>query len=139
MYIVLWYRLELAIARDKGKIINMDITQIPKSMGITPERWLHYLSSVGVNFINPYEGNPSDPSGTRAAAFNQFGQADLTMSNVIAEYIQLMDKIEQLAGKIAGITEQREGAVSASELVGNVERSVTQSSHITEPLFWQHN
>lgn len=87
MYIVLWYRLELAIARDKGKVITMDITQIPKSMGITPERWLHYLSSVGVNFVNPYEGNPSDPSGTRAAAFNQFGQADLTMSNVIAEYI----------------------------------------------------
>jgi hypothetical protein len=26
MYIVLWYRLELAIARDKGKVINMDIT-----------------------------------------------------------------------------------------------------------------
>ena len=138
MYIVLWYRLELAIARDKGKVITMDITQIPKSMGITPERWLHYLSSVGVNFVNPYEGNPSDPSGTRAAAFNQFGQADLTMSNVIAEYIQLMDKIEQLAGTISGITEQRQGAISASELVGNVERSVIQSSHITEPLFWQH-
>jgi hypothetical protein len=55
MYIVLWYRLELAIARDKGKVVNMDITQIPKSMNITPERWMHYLSSVGVNFINPYE------------------------------------------------------------------------------------
>ena len=53
MYIVLWYRLELAIARDKGKVVNMDITQIPKSMNITPERWMHYLSSVGVNFINP--------------------------------------------------------------------------------------
>lgn len=38
MYIVLWYRLELAIARDKGKVINMDITQIPKSMNITPDR-----------------------------------------------------------------------------------------------------
>lgn len=138
MYIVLWYRLELAIARDKGKVITMDITQIPKSMGITPERWLHYLSSVGVNFVNPYEGNPSDPNGTRAAAFNQFGQADLTMGNVIAEYIQLMDKIEYLAGVISGITEQRQGQVSTHELVGNVERSVLQSSHITEPLFWVH-
>lgn len=50
-----------------------------------------------------------------------------------------MDKIEQLAGTISGITEQREGAISSSELVGNVERSVVQSSHITEPLFWVHN
>ena len=141
MYIVLWYRLELAIARDKGKVVNMDITQIPKSMGITPERWMHYLSSVGVNFINPYEEGWNIPGreGGKPSQFNQLTALDLTMSNVIAEYIQLMDKIEQLAGTISGITEQRQGAVSASELVGNVERSVVQSSHITEPLFWVHN
>lgn len=141
MYIVLWYRLELAIARDKGKVINMDITQIPKSMNITPDRWMHYLSSVGVNFINPYESAWGIPGreGGKPATFNQITSLDLTMSNVIAEYIQLMDKIEQLAGTITGITEQRQGAISTSELVGNVERSVLQSSHITEPLFWVHN
>ena len=141
MYIVLWYRLELAIARDKGKVINMDITQIPKSMGITPAKWMHYLSSVGVNFINPYEEgwNIIGREGGKPAQFNQMTSLDLTMSNVIAEYIQLMDKIEELAGTISGITAQREGAVSSSEMVGNVERSVVQSSHITEPLFWVHN
>lgn len=141
MYIVLWYRLELAIARDKGKVINMDITQIPKSMNITPDRWMHYLSSVGVNFINPYENQWGIPGreGGKPATFNQITSLDLTMSNVIAEYIQLMDKIEQLAGTITGITDQRQGAISTSELVGNVERSVLQSSHITEPLFWVHN
>lgn len=141
MYIVLWYRLELAIARDKGKVVNMDITQIPKSMGITPERWMHYLSSVGVNFINPYDTQWNIPGreGGKQATFNQITALDLTMSNVISEYIQLMDKIEQLAGTISGITQQREGQVSTSEMVGNVERSVVQSSHITEPLFWVHN
>ena len=141
MYIVLWYRLELAIARDKGKVINMDITQIPKSMNITPDRWMHYLSSVGVNFINPYDTGWEIPNreGGKPAQFNQITALDLTMSNVIGEYIQLMDKIEQLAGTITGITEQRQGAISTSELVGNVERSVLQSSHITEPLFWVHN
>lgn len=141
MYIVLWYRLELAIARDKGKVVNMDITQIPKSMNISPAKWMHYLSSVGVNFINPYEEGWNIPGreGGKPAQFNQITALDLTMSNVIAEYIQLMDKIEDLAGTISGITQQREGAVSSSEMVGNVERSVVQSSHITEPLFWVHN
>lgn len=141
MYIVLWYRLELAIARDKGKVVNMDITQIPKSMNISPAKWMHYLSSVGVNFINPYEEGWNIPGreGGKPALFNQITALDLTMSNVIAEYIQLMDKIEELAGTISGITQQREGAVSSSEMVGNVERSVVQSSHITEPLFWVHN
>lgn len=141
MYIVLWYRLELAIARDKGKVVNMDITQIPKSMNISPAKWMHYLSSVGVNFINPYEEGWNIPGreGGKPAQFNQITALDLTMSNVIDEYIQLMDKIEELAGTISGITQQREGAVSSSEMVGNVERSVVQSSHITEPLFWVHN
>lgn len=141
MYIVLWYRLELAIARDKGKVVNMDITQIPKSMNISPAKWMHYLSSVGVNFINPYEEGWNIPGreGGKPAQFNQITALDLTMSNVIAEYIQLMDKIEELAGTISGITQQREGAVNTSEMVGNVERSVVQSSHITEPLFLVHN
>lgn len=141
MYIVLWYRLELAIARDKGKVINMDITQIPKSMNITPDRWMHYLSSVGVNFINPYEEGWNIPGreGGKPASFNQITSLDLTMSQVIGEYIQLMDKIERLAGTITGITEQRMGEISQYELNGNVERSVVQSSNITEPLFWVHN
>ena len=141
MYIVLWYRLELALARDKGKVINMDITQIPKNMGITPAKWLHYLSSVGVNFINPYEEGWNIPGreGGKPATFNQITALDLSMTQVVGQYIQIMDKIEQLAGTISGITAQRQGEISTSEMVGNVERSVLQSSNITEPLHWVHN
>lgn len=141
MYIVLWYRLELALARDKGKVINMDITQIPKNMGITPAKWMHYLSSVGVNFINPYEEGWNIPGreGGKPATFNQITALDLSMTQVVGQYIQIMDKIEQLAGTISGITAQRQGEINTSEMVGNVERSVLQSSNITEPLHWVHN
>lgn len=141
MYIVIWYRLELALARDKGKIINMDITQIPKSMGVNTSQWLHYLSSLGVNFFNPYEEGWDIPGreGGKSAQFNQFGQVDLTMSNVIAQYIQLMAKIEESISELSGVSRQRQGSITSSELVGNVERSVQQSAHITEPLFWMHN
>ena len=141
MYIVIWYRLELALARDKGKVINMDVTQIPKSMGIDIYKWMHYLSALGVNLINPYEEGWDIPGreGGKSASFNQFSSEDLTMTNVIAQYIQLMDKIEDMAGELSGVTKQRQGSISSSELVGNVERSVVQSSHITEPLFWYHN
>jgi hypothetical protein len=38
MSTVIWYRIELALARDKGKVPVMDVTQIPKSMGITTEK-----------------------------------------------------------------------------------------------------
>jgi DNA-directed RNA polymerase subunit N (RpoN/RPB10) len=55
MYIVVWYRLELAMSRDKGKVALIDVTQIPKSMGIDVGKWMHYLSALGVAFINPAE------------------------------------------------------------------------------------
>lgn len=48
MYIVVWYRLEMAMARDKGKVLTVDITQIPKGLGIDVNKWMHYLSKRGV-------------------------------------------------------------------------------------------
>lgn len=141
MYIVLWYRLELAMARDKGKVVNMDITQIPKSMNIDVSKWMHYLSALGVNFINPYEEGWDIPGreGGKPSQFNQITALDLTMANTINQYIMLMDKIESMLSEISGVSKQREGSISSNELVGNVERSVQQSVHITEPWFWTHN
>lgn len=141
MYIVLWYRLELAMARDKGKVVNMDITQIPKSMNIDVSKWMHYLSALGVNFINPYEEGWDIPGreGGKPSQFNQITALDLTMANTINQYIMLMDKIESMLSEISGVSKQREGSISSNELVGNVERSVQQSAHITEPWFWTHN
>lgn len=141
MYIVIFYRLELTLARDKGRIFTIDITQIPKSQGIDVQKWLHYLTSMGVNFINPYEEGWDIPGreGGQPAQFNQMSAQDLTMSNVIAEYVQLLDKIEMMVGELSGVSKQRQGAIAQQELVGNVERSVVQSSHITEPIYWKHN
>ena len=141
MYIVLWYRLELAMARDKGKVVTMDITQIPKSMNIDVAKWMHYLSALGVNFVNPYEEGWDIPGreGGKPSQFNQISALDLTMANTIDQYINLMGKIESMLSEISGVSKQREGSIASNELVGNVERSVVQSAHITEPWFWTHN
>lgn len=141
MYIVVWYRLELALSRDKGKVAVMDITQIPKSMNIDVNKWMHYLSALGVAFINPYDEGWDIPGreGGKPSQFNQLSSWDLTMSNVIAEYIQLMQKIEDMVAKLTGITPQRQGQIAASELVGNTNAAVSMSYHITEPWFWNHN
>lgn len=141
MYIVVWYRLELALSRDKGKVAVMDITQIPKSMNIDVNKWMHYLSALGVAFINPYDEGWDIPGreGGKPSQFNQLSSWDLTMSNVIAEYIQLMQKIEDMVAKLTGITPQRQGQIGASELVSNANTAVNMSYHITEPWFWNHN
>lgn len=141
MYLIVFYRLELTLARDKGKVLLMDMTQIPKSQGIDVMQWMHYLSSMGVAFVNPYDEGWDIPGreGGRPASFNQITDIDLTMGNVIREYIELLNKIEEMIGELSGVSKARQGQIHQSSLVGNVRQEITQSSHITEPLFWKHN
>lgn len=126
--------------RTKRTLTNFKVSysHIGKYKGITTDGD-HFFVLKDFTVVHNCQWGIPGREGGKPATFNQITSLDLTMSNVIAEYIQLMDKIEQLAGTITGITEQRQGAISTSELVGNVERSVLQSSHITEPLFWVHN
>jgi hypothetical protein len=50
-------------------------------------------------------------------------------------YTNLMVDIENTLGKLAGVTGAREGQISNRESQGNVEREVSQTSHITEKWF----
>lgn len=138
LYNVIWFRLEAEIAKAKGKKFVMDIAQIPKSEGIDMDKWMYFFDNVGVAFINSFEEGKEKFQG-QTSAFNQFQGIDLTLSQSVGQYIQILTKIEQLIDKIIGITPQREGAVHQSETAHGVERSVTQSSHITEPWFYIHN
>lgn len=137
-YDVLMYRLELSIARSGDKAMVMDIAQIPRSMGIDTEKWMYYLKTLGVAFINSFEEGSGKFAG-KTSSFNQFQSIDMSMANIAAQYVQLLDKVEDMLGEISGVSRQRQGQVTSSELVGNVERSVMQSSHITEPLFFIHS
>ena len=136
LYNIIYYRTELALAKSKGKVALMDISQIPSSEGWDVSKWMYYLESMGVMFINSREeGNRSQ----QAAPFNQFQSIDLSMGNYINTHVQLLDAIKTELGELSGVSRQRQGQVQTSELVGNTERAVTQSSHITEFWFYNHN
>ena len=136
LYNIIYYRTELAIAKSKGKVALMDISQIPSSEGWDVSKWMYYLESMGVMFINSREeGNRSQ----QAAPFNQFQSIDLSMGNYINTHVQLLEAIKNELGELSGVSRQRQGQVQTSELVGNTERAVVQSSHITEFWFYSHN
>jgi len=136
LYNIIYYRTELAIAKSKGKVALMDIAQIPSAEGWDVSKWMYYLESVGVMFINSREeGNRSQ----QAPAFNQFQSIDLSMGNYINTHVQLLDQIKTELGELSGVSRQRQGQVQTNELVGNTERAVVQSSHITEFWFYSHN
>lgn len=135
MYNILMYRTELAFAKSKGKLAVMDIAQIPRSEGWDVDSWLYYLESMGIMFINSHE----EGAQGQQATFNQFSSIDLTMGNYINQHVMMLNQIKTELEELAGVSRQRMGQISSSELVGNTERAVTQSSHITEYWFSNHD
>lgn len=135
MYNILMYRTELAFAKSKGKLAVMDIAQIPRSEGWDVDSWLYYLESMGIMFINSHE----EGAQGQQATFNQFSAIDLTMGNYINQHVMMLNQIKTELEELAGVSRQRMGQISSSELVGNTERAVTQSSHITEYWFSNHD
>ena len=140
LYDIISYRLEIAFASDQGKKFIMDLAQIPESHGIDIDRWLYYLKEMNIAFINSFEeGKKGAASGQLANKFNQFQAIDLSLSQSIQQYINMLDYIKTQVAFVSGVTPQRLGAINNSELVGNVERSVNQSSLITEYLYEGHS
>jgi len=137
MYLIVWYRTELVLAKNIGKLALIDISLIPD--GWDPEKWMHYGQIMGIGFVNSLnESNRSQglPGGVNMSAQNRY--LDLETSQAIVQYLGLLQHIDERIQATAGITAQRLGAISSEELVGNTQRSVTQSSHITEPYFYIH-
>src|SRR5690606_30342074 len=55
LYNVIMYRMEMEIAKAKGKKMVMDLAQIPRSQGMNLEKWMYYFDSLGISFINSFE------------------------------------------------------------------------------------
>ena len=80
------------------------------------------------------EGNKGAAMGKLAGFMNNntSGVVDADQSEAIQFYINFLSWLREAMSEMVGITRQREGAISNRETVGGVERSVLQSSHITE-------
>ncbi len=139
LYNIISYRLELAFASDQGKIMLMDLAQIPRSEGMDIDRWMYYMKAMKIAFINSHEEGTKGSQINKISTFNQFQSIDLSLANQIQQYIATLDYIKQQIAFISGVSPQRLGAINNQELVGNVERSVQQSALITEYLFDSHD
>jgi hypothetical protein len=139
LYITMWYRLELAISSNQGKIALIDLSLVPDGWDV--EKWMYYAQSMKFGFVDSFnEGKKGQSAGKLAGNIsNQNKVIDMETGNYIQHHVQLLDFVEQKIHTLSGVTPQRMGAISTSELVGNTQRAVVQSSHITEKLFEVHN
>ena len=135
MYDIIWYRLENSIASDYGKILLLNAGIVPKTSGLTTEKWLHYLRTTKIGFMDlSQEGNKNSLDLTLAAK-----EADMSKVAEIRQNIELLDYIERRCGDSVGITKQVEGQIGANEGVGNTNNAIAQSANILEPYFEVHN
>ena len=139
MYDAVYDRLNKAIATNYGKIFELDLSKVPDGWEI--DKWLHFAMVNKIAVIDSFkEGSHGASTGKLAGGMNtQGGRAiDMETGSYIQQHIQLLEFIKNEMGEIAGVTAQREGAIHQNETASGVERSVNQSSHITEFWFSKH-
>jgi len=139
LYITTWYRTELLMAANQGKIGFIDLSMIPEGWDI--DKWLYYASTMKFAFVNSFnEGRKGASTGKLAGHITDHSKSiDLETGNSIQHHISILDYVERKIHDLSGVSQQRLGEISASEGVGNVQRSVTQSAIITEKWFQVHN
>ena len=139
LYITLWYRLELAISANQGKIALIDLSLIPDGWEV--EKWMYYAQSMKFGFVDSLnEGKKGQSTGKLAGNISTQNKVlDMETGNYIQQHTQLLEFVESKVQSLSGVTRQRLGSISSSELVGTTERAVQQSSHITEKWYDIHN
>ena len=138
LYDIISYKLQLVFASDIGKILVMDLAQIPRSEGIDIEKWFYYMKEMKVAFINSFEEGKKGSSQGKVSSFNQFSQVDMSLATSVQQYINYLQLIEQQIYSVSGVNPQRLGSIKTDEAVSNVQQATSQSAMITQYLFDAH-
>lgn len=136
LYNIIIYRIELLMASDKGKILAANINAIPKSSGLTTQKFLYFMEANKIAWFNPNEEGNRNGGGD---VTNLVKEIDMSLTGQIADYIQLAETIEKKCGESIGVTKPMEGAIGPNEAVTNTKQNIIQSSHIIQPYFELHN
>lgn len=133
MYDVMHDRLNKLLARNMGKILQLNLSMIPAGWSV--EKWMYYIKANGIALVDPTrEGKSGKPAG----AFNPAPVFDVELGNSIQAQISFLEYLKEEMTEIVGITKQRQGQISNRETVGGVERATLQSSHTTRWYFAKH-
>lgn len=138
LYNVLAYNTELAIAKNYGKIMRIDLASIPEHWSV--DKWMSFAQGMNAAFYDSFkEGNKGAAQGKLAGTMNQNSPIiDMEMGNTIQLYMNMMAFIKQELGEISGVSQSRQGSIQSRQAVGNTQTEMTQSSHITEYWFLEH-
>lgn len=125
---IVMYQMNLAIARAGAKGMLYDMAMVPE--GWSPQDVIKHMKVFGVGFINSKE------SQMMPGNMNLFKEFDMTLSQSIAQYLEMMRFYDSEMEKITGVNPERQGVVQgASQGLGVTQAALMQSNLITAPYF----
>ena len=135
LYDVLHDRMNKLIAKNWGKIMQLDLAKIPAGWDV--EKWVYFAKTNSLAIVDSFK---ESNRGLVAGGLNNAssGVIDAELGNSIQMTLNLLEYIKNEMSEVVGISKQREGNVANRETVGGVERATLQSSYITEKIFLQH-
>ena len=137
-YDFLMFKQWETLTKHKGVVGYLDLAMIPE--GWETEDALYFADKMGWLPIDSFkEARKGAATGTLAGNMNaNRAPMNFDMGNYLQQNMMILNFVKEEISNISGVSRQREGSISSSELVGNTQRSVMQSSHITELYFQFH-
>lgn len=131
---IIYYRLEMMMASDKGKKILMNINSIPTSSGIDVEKFQYFFESSPFGWFDPNE------EGLGYSDVNTIAKViDLSLASDMMKYLELAEKVKIECGEAMGVNRQMEAKLAERDAVQNTKQALIQNSYILESLFNLHN
>lgn len=140
LYDISWYRVNEALSKYLGSIVELDLAKIPTGWSVT--KWLYFARKSGISVVDSFqEGQKGMAKGKLAGSVgNTTGRVlEQRVGDFIQTHIDMMEFAKAQMDEITGVSRQRLGQVENRETVGGIERAVSQSNHITEELFTMHD
>jgi len=131
---IVYYRLEMVLASDKGKKVMMNINAVPDSEGIDIQKFQYFFETSPFGWFNPNE------EGVNYSDVNTIAKViDLSTASDIKKYVELAMLIKSECGEAMGISPQMEAKIAERDAVANTQQALAQNSLILEPFFSLHD
>ena len=127
-----WLKL---ISLDRGKIHTLNMLWMDKDLG-TPLT-IRYMLDMGFIPTNP--ASNVELTQLLGNTMKMAEQIDLSNSDQIAKYTEILSWVEQQIGIAMGVPPEREARTSANSNVTDNQQDLIQSAHITQPILALHN
>jgi hypothetical protein len=129
MYIVMIYRIEMAIAKSKGIVQFLDRNTIPDEENEEgEEKWLYQAEALGWAMLD------FDQDGVNRQ-FNQFPNVNFSQMKIIMELIEIANWFKDQWEELIGVTRQRKGQNNSRDGLGVTQESIFRSSVISDIIF----